>query len=470
MKKSIGKRIIFLMAILGILLVGIGVANVAALQEILSFNEEIASDITQYKTAAEANKQQEVKNIGDNLDTVLESSEIRIYGTLVFDVILVVLAVIAIVLVYIIVIVTVVRPTKKASQELGSIIDKMEQGKGDLTQRIDVKSKDEIGQLVNGFNTFLSRLQELIQKVQNQSSRMMDSVDQVTEKVNDSNENAASVSAAMEQLSASMEEMAATTEQIASGSKGVFEEIHNISTQAEESSERVEDIKNRAGVMREKTLEGKETAGTVIAEIREKLSGAVQESRSVERINELTGDILDIASQTNLLALNASIEAARAGEAGKGFAVVADEIRELADNSRETANNIQNISSMVTEAVERLADNAESMLRFVDEDVIRDYGDFVDIVNQYQNDADVMNDILAAFAQKAATIEETMRGMNTGIGDISITVDESAKGVASIAENAINLATAISGIQSETKNNQSVSQDLQSEVKRFEHV
>ncbi|MBO5486354.1 MAG: methyl-accepting chemotaxis protein, partial [Eubacterium sp.] len=241
-------------------------------------------------------------------------------------------------------------------------------------------------------------------------------------------------------------------------------------TQAEESSERVEGIKNRAGTMRVKTLEGKETAGNVIAEIREKLSSAVQESRSVERINELTGEILDIASQTNLLALNASIEAARAGEAGKGFAVVADEIRELADNSRETANNIQNISNLVTQAVERLADNAEDMLRFVDEDVIRDYGDFVEIVNQYQNDADAMNDILSAFAEKAATIEETMRAMNTGIGDISITVDESAKGVASIAENAVNLATAISGIQSETKNNQGVSQDLQSEVKRFERV
>ncbi|MBO5485979.1 MAG: HAMP domain-containing protein, partial [Eubacterium sp.] len=208
MKKSIGKRIILLMAILGILLVGIGVANIAALQEILAFNEEIASDITQYKTAVEGNKQQDVKAVGDNLDTVLNHSEIRIQGTLIFDVVLVLLAVLAIVAVYIIVIMTVVRPTKKASKELSSIIDKMEQGKGDLTQRIDVKSKDEIGQLVDGFNTFLSRLQELIQKVQNQSSRMMDSVDQVTAKVNDSNENAASVSAAMEQLSASMEEMA----------------------------------------------------------------------------------------------------------------------------------------------------------------------------------------------------------------------------------------------------------------------
>lgn len=103
-----------------------------------------------------------------------------------------------------------------------------------------------------------------------------------------------------------------------------------------------------------------------------------------EKINELTNNILNIASQTNLLALNASIEAARAGEAGRGFAVVADEIRNLAENSRDTANDIQNISVLVTEAVRVLSENAEEMLKFVGTDVIKDYDGFVDVVNQYQ--------------------------------------------------------------------------------------
>lgn len=111
----------------------------------------------------------------------------------------------------------------------------------------------------------------------------------------------------------------------------------------------------------------------MVIEMTELLQASMENSKKVTRINDLTNDILEISSQTNLLALNASIEAARAGEAGKGFAVVAEEIRILADNSRETTNSIQEISKMVTGAVEGLADNAEEMMRYVNETILGDY-------------------------------------------------------------------------------------------------
>ena len=152
----------------------------------------------------------------------------------------------------------------------------------------------------------------------------------------------------------------------------------------------------------------------MIENIQNELEVAVEESKSVGQIQVLTKGILDIAEQTNLLALNASIEAARAGEAGKGFTVVADEIRVLADNSQEAASGIQEISVLVMNAVEKLVENANEMLRFMEHNVVRDYDSFVEIMNQYQKDTEALNEMIAGFASEASGMANTMQKMNTG--------------------------------------------------------
>ena len=175
-------------------------------------------------------------------------------------------------------------------------------------------------------------------------------------------------------------------------------------------------------------------------------------------------------TQTNLLALNASIEAARAGDAGKGFAVVADEIRILAENSSQTANDIQDISNIVTNAVTRLTNNSRQMLDFVGKDVIKDYDSFEGVVNQYQVDAELMSSILGEFESQAGTINKTMQDMNSGIENVSKTVGESAKAVASVAEDTSVLVDTMSQIQGAVDETQKISEELQSEVTKFEKV
>jgi methyl-accepting chemotaxis protein len=292
----------------------------------------------------------------------------------------------------------------------------------------------------------------------------------VTAQVDDSNRSALNVSSATEQLAASMEEIAATLDQLVNGSRDVLDRIQMMNDSADNGNDTVSNIKNRAITMHHETLESKEHAIKVLQDIGSQLEEAVKESRSVEKINELTDNILNIASQTNLLALNASIEAARAGDAGRGFAVVADEIRSLAENSRDTANDIQNISVLVTNAVSKLAENAEDMLKFVGTDVIKDYDGFVDIVNQYQADADLMAQILGEVSEQVNVINDTMREMSTNMDDVSSTVGESARAVSSVAEDAALLVGAIGNIQEETENTHRISEELQIEVKRFERV
>ena len=396
--------------------------------------------------------------------------EAKISGTYLFNIVMVLILLFLAFGTILIVIFTIARPAKRASGHLNQIVEKIQNEQGDLTERIVIKSQDEVGQLVSGVNGFIEQLQLLIQKLKEESERMMDSADSITNRVTVSNENVTSVSAAMEELAASMQEVSATLEQIVDGSSDIYSKIQKMAKRAENGAELVEDIKVKAQNIRKNTVESKTAATQIIAKIRSMLEEAVEESRSVEQINALTGDILDITGQTNLLALNASIEAARAGEAGKGFAVVADEIRILADSSKHAANNIQNISAMVTTAVERLAQNAEDMLHFIDEDVMKDYDGFVEVANYYQEDAERVNEILTEFAGSTSEVEAIMEQMNSGISNISSTVDESAKGVANAAENAGSLVEAMVHIQQETENNQSISRELRGEVERFKKV
>lgn len=394
----------------------------------------------------------------------------KISNTHGFSLVFIGLFIVALAVTITIVIVTIARPAQKSGAALQRIVDKIENNEGDLTERIPVKTKDEIGKMTVGINGFLEQLQRVMKKLKLESESMLTSAENVNTKIDESNENACNVSAAMEEMSASMQEISATLGQLATGSDNVLDEIKAMTNQVNDGVHLVVDIKERAQDMHQSTIESKESAGKVILDVSKTLQTAVEESHSVVQINELTKEILNITSQTNLLALNASIEAARAGEAGKGFAVVADEIRVLADNSRDTANSIQNISDQVTGAVERLAKNAEDVLHFIDEKVMKDYDGFVEIVEQYEKDADSVNDILTDFAQNTNDINDTIQTMNVGINDIATAVEENAKAVANVADNAVSLVESITQIHQETENNQEISAKLRSEVERFKNV
>ncbi|MBQ8278256.1 MAG: methyl-accepting chemotaxis protein [Roseburia sp.] len=365
---------------------------------------------------------------------------------------------------------SITKPAKGASGQLNEIITKIDNNEGDLTERIDVKSQDEIGQLVSGVNNFIEQLQGIMLKIRQESNNMSELVNSITAEIADSNDNASSISATMEELSASMEEVAATLDEITTGAQEILNASKEMSDEAETGKEFVTGVKGTAVSMRSDAQSSKENTTAMIQEIRAMLEVAIANSRSVEKINELTDEILNISSQTNLLALNASIEAARAGEAGKGFAVVADEIRVLAENSKNTANNIQGISSLVTNAVEELSSDANKMIEFIDSTVLADYDKFVDMANSYHNDADHMDEILQRFYGNASKLAETMAQMTEGIDGINIAVDESAQGVTMAAQSTAQLVDALVSIKSEADTNREISEELQGEVKRFKNI
>lgn len=464
-KSSIGRKMLLILAVLGFITVMMCLLNLMAYDVMDGYNQSLVECIHEYESLAGGRA--EVEEIAAEIDYLIERIEIKISGTYIFDIILVILSMVFTAIAVFASRSMIVSPIKKVSGELEEIVDGIRHDNGDLTVRIKIRSNDEIGQMASGINAFLEVLQSYMIKMRHDSDVLMASIEKITREADESNKNITNVSSSTEELAASMEEVSATIQQIVNGSSQVVDKVQGMSTSADEGVTMVTDIKKRAGTMRQETIVSKQSATDMFRNMGEVLVVSVEESRSVGQIQNLTDDILSIASQTNLLALNASIEAARAGEAGKGFAVVADEIRVLAENSSNTANRIQEISNVVIAAVEQLSDNAKKMLDYVDKNVMKDYDAFVGIANQYQQDAEKMEEIFTEFATQATGMAESMKFMDTNMTYMATTIDESTTAVSTVAEDASGLVGAMMEIQNEIENNRKISEEMDAQVKRF---
>lgn len=212
--------------------------------------------------------------------------------------------------------------------------------------------------------------------------------------------------------------------------------------------------------MKDTADENKQATKLMVDKIGATLEEAIEDSKQVLRIDELTKDILDISNQTNLLALNASIEAARAGEAGKGFAVVAEEIRHLADDSRATATNIQDISSLVMNAVKKLTESSEQVLNYIQTTIMNDYDRNVNTGMQYNKDAIYIHGVMEQFLGKTKKLNEMIEQMVESFNGIAVAVDESTIGVSNVANNTSSLVLKMNDISKDMEISEDIVKNL----------
>lgn len=386
---------------------------------------------------------------------------------MILSLILLAISFVAFVMVVVVIIKTVVKPLRKQTSELTEIIDEIKGGHGDLTKRVTVKSMDEIGQSSIGINHFIETLQNIMSNIISNSNVLDGVVGNVASSVAASSDNANDISAIMEELSATMEEVSATTNSVSENTTAAEGKVQKMADQTKVMSQYAQDMKKRATELEHTATENMNSTNEMIGEITTEMNQALENSKSVEKVAQLTADILSISSQTNLLALNASIEAARAGEAGKGFAVVADEIRQLADSSRETANNIQTINEQVIEAVQGLVVSSEKIVGYINENILPDYRAFVQGGQQYNDDATHIDNTMAEYAGEAQDILATMMEMTEAIEGISRAVEESANGVTDAATNIDSLVQSMSTVNGQMEENSTVAKNLKEESAAF---
>lgn len=364
----------------------------------------------------------------------------------------------------------IVKPITTSSNNLKEIVSEIEAGKGDLTKRVKVNGRDEVGRMSADINAFIETLQGIMYQITVDSKSLDGIVNEVTDSVAAVNGSACDISAVMEELSASMEEVSATASNVNENASNVGGNVKELADASCSLSEYADEMRKRATDLEQNAIANKTDANNIVSQILVSLQKAVEDSKSVDRVNELTNEILSISSQTNLLALNASIEAARAGEAGKGFAVVADEIRQLADSSRETASNIQNINNMVTAAVKELANNSNEIIQYVKESVMPAYDDFVAGGTQYKEDADHVNEIVTQFNEMSVNIDKLVSEITDAMNGIASAVDESANAVTTAATNTNDLVKEIEQIGTQMNSNGEIAKQLKAEADRFIQV
>jgi methyl-accepting chemotaxis protein len=378
--------------------------------------------------------------------------------------VLIVVAILLIILVSLLLAGFIATPIKSLAEHMNVM------AKADFTRELPgkaLKRKDEIGLLARSVDIMSKSVRSVIKDVISEARGVKETVEVSSQNLSELASRIEDVSATTEEMSAGMEETAASTEQMNATSSEIESAVDSIAIKAQSGSAIVEEISKRAQGLKNNAVVSQKTAYDIRQTIDTDMRASIEQSKAVETINVLTESILQITSQTNLLALNAAIEAARAGEAGKGFAVVAEEIRKLAEDSKNTVNEIQNVTKLVVGSVQSLTQSSEKALNFIDTTVISDYKSMVSTGEQYYKDAEAIQELVMDFSATAEELSASIQNMAKAINEVTVSNNEGAQGTQNIAEKASDVmqkASRVSDLMKETEHN---SERLANTVAKF---
>ena len=306
--------------------------------------------------------------------------------------------------------------------------------------------------------------------LQDSSQRLGGVVGQVHSRIHSSSGSVQALSSLTSQLSAALEEVSGSVENISGSAAGTRTDAQDMAEECAAITAYSVEMRGRAEEIEKTARENMESVRTRTGEIVSQLSTAIEKSKSVEEISSLTKDILSISSSTDLIAVNASIEAARAGEAGRGFAMVAQEIRSLADSCAETAGHIQQVSGVVTGAVDYLSSSAQELVDYLGHAVLEQFQRSAASGKQYRDDAIYVQGSIEAFNSRVERLRAAMDEVAGSIANISDAIGGAAEGVNGAAGRTQELVEDMAGIAQGMATNGEIVGDLQKQMESLANL
>ena len=323
--------------------------------------------------------------------------------------------------------------------------------------------KDETGDMARAVRQMRQELRNIVNLIGTSCESLNQNIDNllgVSDHVNDMAENNSAVT---QELAAAMNQTSDGTDTIRDTLARLQENAQSIRLLSENSQKLsvslMEDARDMAGA----TTEATHQTQSMYERVKAETDVAIEHSKAVDKINQLTEAISGISEQTNLLALNASIEAARAGEAGRGFAVVAGEISSLANQTNDTVQSINSTVIEVHTAVSDMVRCLDTLMEFINRKILPDYDKFNSAGNKYQEDASVMENSMNEVSSSIRELVESLGEISSTITDISDTVRESSDGIHRIAEETSNMV-------SETINNSQLASESKGTVQELSKI
>lgn len=356
---------------------------------------------------------------------------------------------------------------KKSMSKLNDKVKELASGSGDLTKEINLTTGDELEVIAGNMNTFISQVRDLVQEVARSTGEILSTGEALGATVNENvrvmaqmNQEMNSISANMEESSASSSRLSQNLSESANDINMFADNVNEIRRMVQQANENAQSSCAAAKVNRENTLRA-------IEELQKRMEKTSEDAQKIEKVKQIAEEISEIASETSMLSLNAQIEAARAGEQGRGFAVVATQVGQLSDAIDRAVAEINDINGQVLSAVGALTEVSEEMIRFVSEDIVKDYDAFADLGEEYGNTTDAIREQMAAIGDQSLQISQNISEINDAVQGITSTVMMTAESAGDIARSTGEISASLENLNATTRKNTYNSEKLNNQVNKY---